>query len=127
MAALKPANPPISAQLPSDGFQLLPESEKAGAAEDALYDQQIKDVEAWWATPRYDGIKRPYTAADIVSKRGSQLQSYPSSVMARKLFNLIKQREAAGEPIHTSMYSHYTLHEDYKNITVLTNSYSGSN
>ncbi|KFY40941.1 hypothetical protein V494_03265 [Pseudogymnoascus sp. VKM F-4513 (FW-928)] len=101
MAALKPANPPISAQLPSDGFQLLPESEKAGAAEDALYDQQIKDVEAWWATPRYDGIKRPYTAADIVSKRGSQLQSYPSSVMARKLFNLIKEREAAGEPIHT--------------------------
>ncbi|OBT66531.1 hypothetical protein VE03_03667 [Pseudogymnoascus sp. 23342-1-I1] len=101
MAALKPANPPISTQLPSDGFQLLPESEKAGAAEDALYDQQIKDVEAWWATPRYDGIKRPYTAADIVSKRGSQLQSYPSSVMARKLFNLIKEREAAGEPIHT--------------------------
>ncbi|KFZ19353.1 hypothetical protein V501_00703 [Pseudogymnoascus sp. VKM F-4519 (FW-2642)] len=139
MAALKPANPPISAQLPSDGFQLLPESEKAGAAEDALYDQQIKDVEAWWATPparqkmrcttsrsrmsRRGGRPRdttasrdhtrprtssrsaaaswPYTAADIVSKRGSQLQSYPSSVMARKLFNLIKEREAAGEPIHT--------------------------
>ena len=113
MAALKPANPPISAQLPSDGFQLLPESEKAGAAEDALYDQQIKDVEAWWATPRYDGIKRPYTAADIVSKRGSQLQSYPSSVMARKLFNLIKEREAAGEPIHTSTYCHDTPYEDY--------------
>lgn len=120
MAALKPANPPISAQLPSDGFQLLPESEKAGAAEDALYDQQIKDVEAWWATPRYDGIKRPYTAADIVSKRGSQLQSYPSSVMARKLFNLIKEREAAGEPIHTSTYCHYTPYEDYRNDAVLT-------
>lgn len=112
MAALKPANPPITSQLPSDGFQLLPESEKAGAAEDALYDQQIKDVEAWWATPRYDGIKRPYTAADIVSKRGSQLQSYPSSVMARKLFNLIKEREAAGEPIHTSTYYYYAPYED---------------
>lgn len=120
MAALKPANPPISAQLPSDGFQLLPESEKAGAAEDALYDQQIKDVEAWWATPRYDGIKRPYTAADIVSKRGSQLQSYPSSVMARKLFNLIKEREAAGEPIHTSTYYHNTSSEDYRDDGVLT-------
>lgn len=106
MAVLKLADPPITTQLPSDGFQLLPESEKAGAAEDALYEQQIKDVEAWWATPRYEGIKRPYTAADIVSKRGSQLQSYPSSVMARKLFNLLKEREAAGEPIHTSKHHH---------------------
>ena len=102
--SLPPANPPISTALASDSFQLLPEAEKAGSAEDALYDQQIKDVEAWWASPRYEGIKRPYTAADVVSKRGSQLQNCPSSVMARKLFNLIKEREAKGEPIHTSMW-----------------------
>lgn len=104
MTALKPLDNPISAALPSDSFQLLPESQKAGAAEDALYEQQLKDVEAWWASPRYEGIKRPYSPADVVSKRGSQLQSYPSSVMARKLFNLIKEREAKGEPIHTSMF-----------------------
>lgn len=102
MPSLPPVNPPVSTALPSDSFQLLPESQKAGAAEDALYEQQIKDVEAWWASPRYEGIKRPYTAADVVSKRGSQMQNYPSSVMARKLFNLIKERESKGEPIHTS-------------------------
>ncbi|TPX17593.1 uncharacterized protein E0L32_012103 [Thyridium curvatum] len=101
MPSLPPVNPPVSTALPSDSFQLLPESQKAGAAEDALYEQQIKDVEAWWASPRYEGIKRPYTAADVVSKRGSQMQNYPSSVMARKLFNLIKERESKGEPIHT--------------------------
>ena len=99
---LPAVNPPVSAALPSDAFQLLPESEKAGAAEDALYEQQVRDVEAWWASPRYEGIKRPYSAADIVSKRGSQQQSYPSSVMARKLFNLLKERETKGQPIHTS-------------------------
>ncbi|KAI1655891.1 isocitrate lyase [Daldinia decipiens] len=99
--SLPPVNPPVSTVLPSDSFQLLPEAKKSGAAEDALYEQQIKDVEAWWASPRYEGIKRPYTPSDVVSKRGSQLQSYPSSVMARKLFNLIKEREAKGEPIHT--------------------------
>ncbi|KAI1463741.1 isocitrate lyase [Daldinia caldariorum] len=98
---LPTVNPPVSTVLPSDSFQLLPEASKAGAAEDALYEQQIKDVEAWWASPRYEGIKRPYTPADVVSKRGSQLQNYPSSLMARKLFNLIKEREAKGEPIHT--------------------------
>lgn len=103
MTALKPLVNPISSALPSDSFQLLPESQKAGAAEDALYEQQLKDVETWWASPRYEGIKRPYSAADVVSKRGSQLQTYPSSVMARKLFNLIKEREAKGTPIHTSM------------------------
>jgi isocitrate lyase len=103
MSALQPLANPISAVLPSDAFQLLPEARKAGAAEDALYEQQLKEVEAWWASPRYEGIKRPYSAADVVSKRGSQMQSYPSSVMARKLFNLIKEREAKGEPIHTSM------------------------
>ncbi|KAM0817571.1 hypothetical protein AB5N19_03377 [Seiridium cardinale] len=98
---MSPVNPPVSTALPSDSFQLLAETDKAGAAEDALYEQQIRDVEAWWASPRYEGIKRPYSAADVVSKRGSQLQSFPSSLMARKLFNLVKERAAKGEPIHT--------------------------
>jgi isocitrate lyase len=99
--SLQTVSPPISTELPSDAFQLLPESEKAGQAEDALYEQQLKDVKAWWATSRYMGIKRPYSAVDVVSKRGSQMQSYPSSVMARKLFNLLKEKEAKGEPLYT--------------------------
>jgi isocitrate lyase len=105
MAALKPASPPVSKQFATDGFQLLPEADKAGQAEDELYEQQIKEVEEWWASERFEGIKRPYNAHDIVSKRGTQLQTYPSSVMARKLFKLIKEREAEGKPIHTSMSS----------------------
>ena len=101
MASLPPVTPPVSTAFPSESFQLLPETQKPGAAEDALLQQQIKDVEEWWASPRYAGIKRDWTAADVVSKRGSLQQSYPSSVMARKLWNLIREREAAGEPIHT--------------------------
>lgn len=99
--AQAPANP-FSAAPSSDAFQLLPESRKAGAAEDDLYEAQIKEVETWWRSPRYEGIKRPYSAADVVSKRGSQQQFYPSSVMARKLFNLVQERIAEGKPIHTS-------------------------
>ncbi|KAL2754068.1 hypothetical protein ACRALDRAFT_1032046 [Sodiomyces alcalophilus JCM 7366] len=86
---------------PSDAFQLLPEPSKPGAAEDALYDAQLKEVEAWWQSPRFEGIKRPYSAADVVSKRGTQQQTYTSSLMARKLFNLIREREAEGKPVHT--------------------------
>ena len=99
---LPTVDPPVSAAFPADSFQLLAESDKAGAAEDALYEQELKDVEAWWASPRYQGIKRPYSASDVVSKRGSLQQTYPSSVMARKLWNLIQERGAKGEPIHTS-------------------------
>lgn len=97
------SNNPFSASVhAADSFQLLPESQKAGEAEDALYESQLREVEAWWSSPRYRGIKRPYSAADVVSKRGTQKISYPSSVMATKLFDLIQERAAKGEPIHTS-------------------------
>lgn len=102
MSSLPAVSPPVTSSLPSDSFHVLPEQEKAGSPEDALYEQQIRDVEEWWSTSRYAGIKRPYTAADVVSKRGSLQQSYPSSLMARKLWNLIQEKLSAGEPIHTS-------------------------
>lgn len=102
MASLPAVSPPITTSLASDSFHVLQEKDKAGEPEDALYQQQIKEVETWWSTPRYAGIKRPYTAADVVSKRGSLQQSYPSSLMARKLWNLVQEKLSAGEPIHTS-------------------------
>ncbi|KAL2830277.1 isocitrate lyase [Aspergillus cavernicola] len=100
-SSLPPVQPPVSTILPGDSYQLLSNADKAGAAEDALYEQQIKDVEAWWSSPRYEGIKRPYSAADVVSKRGTLQQSYPSSLMARKLFNLLNERAAENKPVHT--------------------------
>ena len=96
-------SPPLSTTLPTDAYQLLPESQKAGTAEDILFEQQVQDVQDWWGTPRFEGIKRDYSAEDIVSKRGSLQQTYPSSLMARKLFDLLKERAAASEPVHTSV------------------------
>ena len=101
LSSLPSVNPPVSTSLPSDSFQLLPETEKAGDAEDILFQKQVEDVKQWWASDRYKGIKRPYSAEDIVSKRGTLQQSYPSSLMARKLFNLLNEKAAAGLPVHT--------------------------
>ncbi len=95
--------PPMSSCLPSDSYQLLPTIDKAGRAEDALFEQQVQDVKQWWSSPRYEGIKRPYSAEDVVSKRGALQQIYPSSLMARKLFNLLKERADNGEPVHTRL------------------------
>ncbi|KAF2669387.1 isocitrate lyase and phosphorylmutase [Microthyrium microscopicum] len=98
---LSPPTAPLNTPLPSDSFHLLPQSSKAGAAEDALYNAQIQAVKEWWASPRYKDIKRPYSAEDVVSKRGTLQQVYPSSVMARKLWELFQKRAAEGKPVHT--------------------------
>ena len=70
--------------------------------EDAAYQAEIADIERWWQTPRFEGIRRCYGATDVASKRGTLQQTYPSSVMARKLFELLRERGAKGEPVHTS-------------------------
>lgn len=101
MSSLPPVEPPVSTSLPSDSFQLLSTEDKAGDAEDILFKQQVEDVKKWWASPRYKGIKRPYTPEDVVSKRGTLQQVYPSSIMARKLFDLLAERAAEGKPVHT--------------------------
>ncbi|PHH66718.1 hypothetical protein CDD82_1525 [Ophiocordyceps australis] len=94
-------NPFTQGSSPADAFQLLGEAQKAGEAEDALHEAQVRAVEAWWTSERFVGIKRPYSADEVVSKRGSQMASYTSSVMAAKLFALVRERLARGEPIHT--------------------------
>ncbi len=100
-STLSPVEPPISTTHPTDAFQLLPESQKPGAAEDEVFNQQIQQVKDWWATPRYKGIKRAYSPEDVVSKRGTLQQVYPSNLMARKLFNLLEERASQGQPVHT--------------------------
>ncbi|KAK3706653.1 mitochondrial 2-methylisocitrate lyase [Vermiconidia calcicola] len=100
-SALAPVSPPLPGTQPTESFQLLSDSQKAGAAEDEIFNEQVKQVRDWWASPRYKGIKRPYSAEDVVSKRGTLQQVYPSSLMGRKLFNLLEERASQGKPVHT--------------------------
>lgn len=102
--SLTPVEPPLPSAQPTDAFQLLSTKEKA-SAEDDIFNAQVQQVKDWWASPRYEGIKRPYSAETVVSKRGTLQQVYPSSLMARKLFNLLEERAKEGKPVHTSMYS----------------------
>ncbi|KAG0128294.1 isocitrate lyase [Tuber indicum] len=69
--------------------------------EDAIFAAGVEEVKKWWAEPRWKGIVRPYSAEDIVSKRGTLKQHYPSSQTARKLFELLNERAAQGLPVHT--------------------------
>jgi isocitrate lyase len=94
-------NPLVSSALPADSFQLLSTEAKQGESEDALFDAQVQSVKEWWRTPRYAGIKRPYTPEDVVARRGALQQTYPSSLMARKLFNLFEERANERKPVLT--------------------------
>ncbi|KAI5285260.1 hypothetical protein KEM54_000712, partial [Ascosphaera aggregata] len=85
----------------ADAYQLLPCASRVGNAEDALYEKQIAQVKEWWSTPRFKGVRRPYRPDHVVSKRGTLMQSYPSSLMARKLWRLLEDRAAEQKPVHT--------------------------
>ena len=91
------------ARFPGRDFQLLPEADKRGQAEDTLFETQVQEVKDWWASPRFHGLRRPYSADDVVTKRGSLPQTYASSLMARKLSALLTERAAKGEPVHTCL------------------------
>ena len=49
----------------------------------------------WWKTTR------PYTAAEVVAKRGTLPISYPSHVQGKKLWNILSKRYQEGTPSHT--------------------------
>jgi hypothetical protein len=71
--------------------------------EEAALEAEIKAIEEWWSSPRFKGIKRPYSAREVATKRGNLPQTYPSSEMAKKLFSLLSERSSQGLPVHTSM------------------------
>ncbi|KII86897.1 hypothetical protein PLICRDRAFT_700163 [Plicaturopsis crispa FD-325 SS-3] len=69
--------------------------------ERAAFQAEVAQVEKWWKGDRYARVKRPYTAAQVVSKRGTIPISYPSDLQAKKLWSLLSKHAAAGTPSHT--------------------------
>ncbi len=70
--------------------------------EQADYDAAVKQVQEWFDSPRFKGIKRPYGPEAVVSKRGSMpVQPPASSLTADKLFALFSEHAAKGTPAHT--------------------------
>lgn len=51
--------------------------------------------------PRFARVKRPYTAADVVSKRGTIPINYPSNIIAQKAYKIFDGHFKAGTPSHT--------------------------
>ncbi|KAF8635953.1 hypothetical protein AX15_000119 [Amanita polypyramis BW_CC] len=69
--------------------------------ERARFSQEVAQVEQWWKSPRFAGVKRPYTAAEVVSKRGTISIQYPSDTQGKKLWNLLSEHARQRTPSHT--------------------------
>jgi len=61
-------------------------------AEEQKYQAEVNDVKQWWTDSRWRHTKRPFTAEQIVAKRGNLKIEYPSNVQSKKLWSIIEQR-----------------------------------
>ncbi|KAI1372041.1 isocitrate lyase [Hypoxylon crocopeplum] len=60
--------------------------------EDDLFAQEVEAVNKWWSDSRWRYTKRPFTAEQIVSKRGHLKIDYPSNAQSKKLWKILEGR-----------------------------------
>ncbi|KAJ0119378.1 isocitrate lyase [Diaporthe amygdali] len=60
--------------------------------EDELFAKEVEEVKRWWSDSRWRNTKRPFTAEQIVSKRGNLKIDYPSNAQSKKLWDILERR-----------------------------------
>jgi len=60
--------------------------------EEQQYLNEVAAVKQWWTDSRWRYTKRPFTAEQIVAKRGNLKIEYPSNVQSKKLWNILEGR-----------------------------------
>ena len=73
------------------------------AQEQADFEARCKQIDKWFASPRFKDIKRPYNAAAVASKRGTMPVDplNPVNIQAKKLYALLSEAAEAKRPVHT--------------------------
>jgi hypothetical protein len=61
-------------------------------AEEQQYQQEVEEVKKWWSDSRWRYTRRPFTAEQIVQKRGTLRLQYPSNAQAKKLWDIVEGR-----------------------------------
>lgn len=60
--------------------------------EEQKYWEEVEAVKQWWKDSRWRYTKRPFTAEQIVAKRGNLKIDYPSNVQSKKLWKLVEEK-----------------------------------
>lgn len=81
-------------------YRLDPPTEAEEAADFAA---QVASIDEWFSSPRFAGLKRPYSAELVATKRGTQPVSplQPANISAKKLHASLSRAQEAGRPLHT--------------------------
>jgi isocitrate lyase len=66
--------------------------------EDEIFAAEVEAVKKWWSDERWRYTKRPFTAEQIVSKRGTIKIEYPSNQQSKKLWKTLEHRFKVGSP-----------------------------
>lgn len=61
-------------------------------AEEAQFQKEVEEVKNWWTDSRWRFTRRPFTAEQIVAKRGNLSITYPSNNQSKKLWNIVEER-----------------------------------
>jgi hypothetical protein len=64
--------------------------------EDRQFAAEVQAVQNWWKDSRWRYTKRPFTAEQIVAKRGNLKIDYPSNVQAKKLWKIVESNFQVG-------------------------------
>lgn len=78
-------------------------AEHANNDEQRRYEEEVNEVKQWWTDSRWRYTRRPYTAEQIVNKRGNLKIEFASNAMAKKLWKTIESRFAVRSGSITSM------------------------
>lgn len=62
--------------------------------EEQKFLQDVEQVKNWWKDSRWRYTKRPFTAEQIVAKRGTLTIDYPSNAQSKKLWKILEGRFA---------------------------------
>ncbi|EGG05840.1 uncharacterized protein MELLADRAFT_48703 [Melampsora larici-populina 98AG31] len=69
--------------------------------EQQIFEAEVAALKQVWQSPRYKGLVRPYTAEQVVSKRGTLPMNYTSNQIGKKLWNILSNHFKNGTPSHT--------------------------
>ncbi len=66
------------------------------ATEEQVFLDEVAAVKKWWTDSRWRYTKRPFTAEQIVAKRGNLKIQYPSNAQSKKLWKILEGRFQVG-------------------------------
>ncbi|MBE7181001.1 MAG: isocitrate lyase, partial [Terriglobus roseus] len=66
-------------------------------AEEQAYLDEVKAVKQWWTDSRWRYTRRPFTAEQIVQKRGTIKPQYANNLISKKLWKMLEGRFANKE------------------------------